>query len=171
MRSIITISVTSVVCLLAISSIPAIAADMGEVIVETKLGRAGYPCVKYQEKLFIPLQGVAELVSGGRTLEPALALRGRELRAMPAMDGSSKMPKVEYAKLQLNPSFAKAGRSAVISSNVVEIKGQMWVPVNDFAKAIGAKPQSDSRQFEEIKVTYIKVPSDCGSCPLVTARR
>ena len=73
--------------------------------------------------------------------------------------------------VQLNPSFAKAGRSAVISSNVVEIKGQMWVPVNDFAKAIGAKPQSDSRQFEEIKVTYLKVPSDCGSCPLVTAKR
>jgi len=171
MRSVITISVASIVCLLAISSIPLFAAEMGKVVVETSLGQETYPCVKYQDKLFISLEGVADLVSGGRTLEPGLALRGRELRAIPAMDGSSKMHKIEHASLQLNPKLASAGRSAVISSSVVEIKGQKWVPVDDFAKASGAKVQSDSRQFEEIKVTYIKVPSQCGSCPLVTAIR
>ena len=171
MRSIITVSVASVVCLLAISYIPAIAADMGEVIVETGSTREGYPCVKYQEKLFIPLQAVAELVSGGRTLEPALSLRGRELRAIPAKDGASRDMKIEHAALQFNPKLAEAGRSAVISSNVVDIKGQKWVPVNDFAKATGAKLQSDSSRFEEIKVTYIELPSSCGSCPLVTSRR
>jgi hypothetical protein len=175
MRTLTKISSVSSLCLLGLTSIPLLAADLGQVIVETSLGRNTYPCIKYEGKLFMALEGVANLLQGGRpTLEPGLSLRGRELRAVPASDGSEKA-KVELflgaPHLRLNPKLASAGKSALITSNVVEINGHKWVPVDDVAKATGAQVQSDSRRFEEIKVTNIKVPGQCADCALVTVTR
>jgi hypothetical protein len=173
MRTLTNISAISALCLLGLASIPLLAADLGQVIVETSMGRDTYPCIKYQGKLFMALEGVANLVQGGRpTLEPSLSLRGRELRAVPASDAGSKV-KIELwsPRLRLNPKLASAGTSALISSNVVEINGHKWVPVDDVAEATGAQVRSDSPRFEEIKVTNIKVPGQCADCALVTMTR
>ncbi len=178
MRTLTKFRAVSALCLLGLASIPLLAADLGQVIVETSMGRDTYPCIKYQGKLFMALEGVANLVQGGRpTLEPGLSLRGRELRAVPASDGSEKVEKVKIElflgapSLQLNPKLASAGKSALISSNVVEINGHKWVPIDDVAKATGAQVRSDSPRFEEIKVTNIKVPGQCADCALVTMTR
>ena len=165
MRAVTTISSVSIFCLLAVASMPLSAQRTGEIVVETTHGQETYPGIEYRDKVYISLESVADLVSGGRTLEPGLDLRGRELRAIPAMDGSSKAIKIAWASLQLNPSLARAGRSAVISSNVVDIKGTNWVPLEDLVKATGAK--ANIAAFPD--VCKVRVPNQCSRCTLVTA--
>ncbi len=166
-----TISLATIVLFSAAATPPRPAPWACQVVVESSWGRRAYACGKYKERLFLPLEAVAELVSGGRTLEPGLALRPPTLLAIPAMDGSDKDAKVEGAWLQLNPKLAAAGRSVVISSGVVQAEGQAWVPVDDFARATGAPVRSDSRELAEIQVTHVAIPRQCERCPLVTTMR
>jgi len=148
---------------------PIRAAETGLVTVETRWGRDAFPGVEIEGRVYVALQGVSQLVSGAPTLEPALKLDGHRLYAMPLDDGAERSLKValkmgEARPLELNPGFAAKLQAGVISSGVISWKGQMWVPVEDLAKATGAKLNI---AFPD--VCFLRVPSRCSSCVLVTA--
>jgi len=144
------------------------AAETGKVTIETRWGGNTFPGVEIEERVYVALQGVSQLVSGAPTLEPALKLEGRRLLAMPVDEGAQKSHEAwikwgEARPLELNPRYSAKRQAGVISSGVIEWKDQKWVPVEDLAKATGAKLNI---AFPDVcKVT---VPRQCSSCVLVT---
>lgn len=132
--------------------LPIHAQETLELVVETQSGKMGYPCVKYQKKLYLALEDLGRMTGSRGMLE----LEGRKLLASDASHDA------ESALLLPNRRLANDRQGVLISENVIELEGRYLVPLDDVMRATGARrTQTSPDQLS------IMLPDHCSDCALV----